>query len=134
MNRRDFLAGASALAVTTQLPAFESQSNGRCTVAAYYFGNYHVDPRNVAAHGPNWTEWNLMKGATPRFTGHLQPRKPLWGYGDESDPRVFAQKIAAASRSGIDAFLFDWYWYADGPFLEDALKEGYLRATNNKDL
>jgi hypothetical protein len=139
VNRRDFLAGAGALAVSTQLnrrlegePA--SEGDGRCRVAAYYFGNYHVDKRNEAAHGPGWTEWNLVKAATPRFPGHRQPRIPLWGYEDESDPIVFEKKIAAASRSSIDAFIFDWYWYKDGPFLEAALTNGYLRASNNRDL
>ena len=36
------------------------------TVACYYFPNYHVDPRNEAAHGPGWTEWELVKRAEPR--------------------------------------------------------------------
>jgi hypothetical protein len=26
-----------------------------------------------------------------------------------------AQKIAAAADHGIDAFIFDWYYYDDGP-------------------
>jgi len=135
MNRRDFLAGVSALAASTQLDMRLVAENsgthdGRCQVAAYYFPDYHPDVRNTAEHGPGWTEWNLVKSATPRFPGHHQPRIPLWGYGDESDPRVFEKKIAAATASNIDAFLFDWYWYKDGPFLESALTEGYLRASN----
>ena len=105
-----------------------------CQVAAYYFGNYHQDPRNAAAHGPGWTEWNLVKAATPRFAGHRQPRVPLWGYRDEADPEVFERKIATASKSKIDAFIFDWYWYKDGPFLQRALVDGYLKASNCKDL
>ena len=135
MNRRDFLAGAAALAVNTQIGnRLEAESEGRCCVAAYYFGNYHVDKRNEQAHGPRWTEWNLVKAATPRFPGHRQPRIPLWGYEDESDPEVFEKKIDAAARSSIDAFIFDWYWYADGPFLEAALTGGYLGASNNRDV
>ncbi len=55
---------------------------------------------------------------------------PLWGYEDESDPAVMARKIAAAADHGIAAFLFDWYWYDDGPFLGRALDEGFLRAPN----
>jgi hypothetical protein len=47
---------------------------------------------------------------------------------------VFEKKIAAASRSSIDAFIFDWYWYTDGPFFESALAGGYLRASNHRDL
>ena len=61
--------------------------------AAYYFPNYHVDSRNELQHGTGWTEWELMKCATPRFEGHRQPRIPLWGYGDEADPAVMAVKI-----------------------------------------
>jgi hypothetical protein len=88
----------------------------------------------VAAHGPGWTEWNLVKAARPRFPGHRQPRVPLWGYRDESNPAAFEQKIAAAAHSSLDAFIFDWYWYQDGPFLEAALSDGYLKASNCKDV
>ena len=56
---------------------------------------------------------------------------PLWGYLDESDPKVMAQKIAAAADHGIDAFIFDWYYYDDGPFLDRPIDIGFLQATNN---
>ncbi len=98
-------------------------------IAAYYFPNYHRDERNEARHGKGWTEWELMKCARPRFPGHNQPKIPLWGYGDEADPLVMAKKIDAAANHGLDAFVFDWYWY-DGPFLERALDEGFLKAPN----
>jgi len=101
------------------------------TIACYYFPNYHVDPRNAAAHGPGWTEWELVKRAEPRFPGHRQPRVPAWGYEDEADPAVMAKKIAAAADHGIDVFLFDWYHYEDGPFLERGLDRGFLGAANN---
>lgn len=42
-----------------------------------------------------------------------------------------AQKIKAASSHGIDAFIFDWYYYDDGPFLQRALDEGFMQAKNN---
>jgi len=72
------------------------------TVAAYYFGNYHPgDPRNARQKGPDWTEWNLVREAKPRFPGHRQPRVPLWGHGDESDPAVMARKIDAAADYGV---------------------------------
>ncbi|CZR68676.1 uncharacterized protein PAC_18575 [Phialocephala subalpina] len=103
-------------------------------VAAYYFGNFHVDPRNETAHGKGWTEWQLVREAKPRFPGHEQPKIPLWGYEDESDPKVFEKKIAAASRAFVSAFIFDWYWYNDGPFLEAALEQGYLKAPNRRDV
>jgi hypothetical protein len=102
------------------------------TVACYYFGNYHAgDARNAVTKGPDWTEWELVKAARPRFPGHQQPKVPLWGYEDESDPRVMARKIDAAADHGIDAFIFDWYHYDDGPFLEQALERGFMTAENN---
>jgi len=102
------------------------------TVACYYFGNYHPgDPRNVKSKGPDWSEWELVKAARPRFPGHHQPNVPLWGYTDESDPKVMAQKIAAAADHGIGAFIFDWYYYNDGPFLDRPIDLGFLKAENN---
>lgn len=108
--------------------------NREYQVAVYYFANYHPDPRNALVHGPGWNEWELMKHAVPRYPGHRQPRIPLWGYQDESDPKVMAQKIDAAASHGIDAFIFDWYWYNDGPFLERGLEHGFLAAPNHDQL
>jgi hypothetical protein len=101
-------------------------------VAAYYFPNYHVDPRNAEIHGPGWMEWELVKRAEPRFAGHQQPRIPLWGYEDESDPAVMAKKIDAAADHAVDAWIFDWYWYENRPFLNRCLDEGFLRAPNQE--
>ncbi len=103
-----------------------------CTVAAYYFPNYHVDPRNEAQHGPGWTEWELVRRAEPRFPGHDQPKVPLWGHEDEADPAVMAKKIDAAANYGVDAFIFDWYYYDDGPFLERGIEKGLFGAPNNE--
>ncbi|RYX81652.1 hypothetical protein EON83_22910 [bacterium] len=125
-------AAATALASATPIAAKEKEP--KIEVASYYFGNYHPgDPRNEAFHGKGWTEWELVKNARPRFPGHQQPKVPLWGYQDESDPKVMAQKIDAASKHGIDAFIFDWYDY-DGPFLESPINNGFLKAKNRNKL
>src|SRR5258708_4277025 len=107
---------------------------GDYQIGAYYFPNYHVDPRNEKLFGKGWTEWELVKHATPRFPGHRQPRVPLWGYEDEADPSVFARKIDAAADHGLDYFLFDWYWYNDGAFLNRCLEQGYFNAPNRERL
>ena len=44
----------------------------RAEVAAYYFPNYHPNPQNSARYGTNWTEWELMRAAKPRFPGHAR--------------------------------------------------------------
>jgi len=108
---------------------------GNVQVAAYYF--------------PNWgpaeeSEWKILQEAKPQFEGHLQPKVPLWGYENENDPIVMAKKIDAAADNGIDAFIFDWYYYDDGSnalldtefwdgrkYLYQALESGYLNAPNN---
>lgn len=100
------------------------------TVAAYYFPGYHTRdtsdlPYNLM-HPHDWTEWELVKEARPRFADHAQPHVPAWGYEDERDPAVMARKIDAAADHGIDAFIFDWYYYDGRPFLNRALDEGFL--------
>ncbi len=99
-------------------------------IAAYYFPQYHTDLHNDIWHGHGWTEWELVKAARPRFPGHQQPIVPAWGYFDESDPVWAAREIEVAANHGITTFLYDWYWYEDGPFLHDALNQGFLNAPN----
>lgn len=125
------------LGMTTIFPSFATETEvtlpkqtDDIEVVSYYFGNYHLDKRNEQRLGKGWSEWNLVKSATPRFEGHRQPRVPLWGYTDEANPKDMAQKIEAASKYGVDVFLFDWYYYDDGPFLERTIDEGFLNAEN----
>jgi hypothetical protein len=106
------------------------QAEPKYEIGAYYFPNYHVDARNEACYGKGWTEWELVKKAVPRFEGHVQPKVPLWGYEDEAGPAAMEKKIAAAADHGLSYFIFDWYWYNDGPFLSRCLDEGYLKAGN----
>jgi len=106
----------------------------RPRICTYYFPNWHVDQRNEKLHGKGWTEWRVLQCATPRFDGHEQPKIPLWGYEDEADPTVMARKIATAAKYGIDAFIFDWYYFADGSYRERCLQEGFLGAANRNDV
>ncbi|GAA0584169.1 glycoside hydrolase family 99-like domain-containing protein [Kribbella sandramycini] len=100
--------------------------NHEITIAAYYFPNFHVDPRNEGWHGRGWTEWELVRRGEPRFEGHVQPRVPLDGYLDEADPEVMGGKLALAAEYGVDAFLFDWYWYDGRPYLQRPLEAAFL--------
>lgn len=106
----------------------------RIDVAAYYFPNFHRDPRNDRWHGAGWTEWELVRAARPRFPGHRQPIVPAWGHFDEADPAWAAREIDLAADHGITAFLYDHYWYEDGPFLDGQLENGFLRAANRQRL
>lgn len=128
-----FIALIFLIFITYCQQARMEKSSDKITVASYYFPNYHTeDPRNIITKGHGWSEWELVKAARPRFTGHHQPNVPAWGYTDEKDPLVMAQKIDAAADNGIDCFIFDWYMYEDGPFLNRCLDEGFLKAKNTE--
>jgi hypothetical protein len=103
----------------------------RYDIAGYYWPNFHVDPRNKEKLGKGWTEWELVRNAVPRFTGHEQPRKPLWGYAYESNPKTMARVIDTMADHGTTAVIFDWYYYnSSKPALEGALRDGFLKAEN----
>lgn len=138
MNRQEFLtllasgaAGAALGRAGAAAPAYGSPPDSRVQAAAYYFPAWHADPRMEAFFGRGWSEWELIARAEARFSGHDQPKRPLWGFEDEARPSVHARKIDAAADHGLDAFIYDWYWYHDGPMLQRALEEGYLKAHNN---
>jgi hypothetical protein len=100
-------------------------------IAAYYWPAYHDEPRWRRFMPEGQGEWETIRKARPKFQGHYQPRVPAWGYLDESDPRVMGNKIDAAAAHGVNVFIFDWYWYENQPFLEEALNKGFLGARNN---
>jgi hypothetical protein len=83
-----------------------------------------------AWRGYGWCEWELLKTAPPRFPGHYQPLRPSWGLFDESDPQWSSREIELAANHKIDVFLIDWYWYSGVRLMEEALEQGFLRASN----
>jgi len=111
------------------------ENNGICSqdyfIASYYFPGWDANGQNVKKYGYKWTGWEQLKSAKPRFMGHKQPKVPLWGYENEADPIVMSKKISTAHEYGVDAFIFDWYFNDEGPYLNGALDNGFLNAPNN---
>jgi len=100
-------------------------------VAAYVWPSCHHDERFGDMLWPEGTgEWEIIKKGTPRFEGHYQPKVPLWGYEPDDDPQVMEKWIDAATDHGVNVFIFDWYWFDEGPFLESSLNNGFLKAKN----
>lgn len=103
-------------------------------VAAYIWPSCHDD--QPKGHDILWPdgegEWEVIKKGNPRFEGHYQPKVPLWGYELDNDPKVMEKWIDAATDHGVNTFIFDWYWYDGGPFLESSLNDGFLKAANNE--
>jgi len=107
-------------------------------VAVYHWSNWHPYGGNDASRGKGWTEWEYLKDAIPRFVGHKQPRKPLWGYIDDSKPEVAAMQIDAAADHGVTSFIYVWGWSPDdgygGHGNQLALEKGFLMAKNRERL
>jgi hypothetical protein len=102
-------------------------------VAAYIWPSCHHDERFGDMLWPEGTgEWEIIKKGTPRFEGHYQPKVPLWDYEMDDDPKVMEKWIDAATDHGINTFIFDWYWFDEGPFLENSLNNGFLKASNSE--
>lgn len=101
------------------------------TVAAYVWPSCQNDP--IAREffwGQGIGEWEMIQKGTPRFPGHYQPKLPLWGYEMDDRPGVMEKKIKAATDHGVNAFIFDWYWYNGKPFLEGTVN-AFMKAENN---
>ena len=105
--------------------------NNEYYVAAYIWPSCHDDP---LAREKLWSEgigeWEVIKKGNRRYEGHYQPRQPLWGYEMDNDPKVVERWIDVAVDHGVNVFVYDWYWYEEGPYLESALNDGFLKAKN----
>jgi hypothetical protein len=110
-------------------PGSQTKPEG-LTVACYTFPHFHRSDYNDRLYGPGWSEYVLMRGCQPWFAGHNQPRTPMLGELDERDPATWDVYLDLARRHGVDAFIFDWYWYDNRPVLHEALEEGFLGARN----
>ena len=103
-------------------------------IFAIYFPSWHPDKHYEKWYGKGFSEWELVKTTKPLFEGHLQPKKPLLGYFDESSPEWMQRQIDLAADNGITGFIFDWYWYDGVQFLEKPLDEAFLNAPNRNRL
>lgn len=100
-------------------------------VAAFVYDCWTTDDIVWGHHGANWTEWALVKAATPRFAGHLQPKVPLWGYLDTALPATWDILNPAAVEHGVTVYMWDFYWFANmtTPVLANGLNNGFLRSS-----
>jgi len=114
-------------------PSKNMQAKDEYYVAAYIWPSCHDDPKGRENLWPEGIgEWEVIKKGNPRYDGHYQPKQPLWGYEMDNDPKVVEKWIDAATDHGVNVFIYDWYWYDEGPYLESALNDGFLKAANNE--
>ena len=121
------------LAAACALVACGKQEKKEYIVAAYIWPSCHDDTMAREVLWPEGEgEWEVIKKGNPRFEGHYQPRRPLWGYEHDNDPVVVEKWINTALEHGVNTFVYDWYWYDGKPFLESALNDGFLKAPSNE--
>lgn len=103
-------------------------------IAAYVWPAMFNEPRyaELGIFKDGNGEWEAIYNSKPKYEGHRQPRVPLWGYLDQSDPKTQEKNIETAIEYGVNVFIFDWYWYENRPFLEDVLNKGFLKAENRE--
>ena len=123
------VSSVPAPVAASDAPVAPAGKHGVACVCVYY-PHWHVYPKGNEWFHPGWTEWEYVKDAKPRYPNHKQPMVPYAGYLDESDPKDMAKEIALAANAGIDVFLWDYYWYDGQITQEEALDNGFLKASN----
>lgn len=110
-------------------PGFEAPSEldsstltKRVKAIAFYLPQFHAFEENDAWWGEGFTEWRNVGRGAPRFAGHYQPRIPrdLGHYNLNSSDTLRAQ-AKMASRFGIEAFCFYYYWFNGKRLMEKPL-------------
>ena len=130
--KRIIISAAAILAALLTVSCSKGADRFDYHVCAYIWPSCHDDP---LAHQYLWEEgigeWEVIKQGDPRFEGHYQPKEPLWGYEMDDDPQVVEKWIQTALEYGVNTFIYDWYWFDRGPYLESALDEGFLKAPSH---
>ena len=90
---------------------------------AYYLPQFHPIEENDKFWGRGFTEWRQLARGAPRFPGHYQPRIPRdLGFYDLRDEKALAQQVAMALASGINGFVYYYYWFNGRRVLEKPLE------------
>jgi len=95
-------------------------------IAAYVYPGWHPCPERDRHFPPGFSEWDLVLHSRPRFEGHHQPRVPLLGPYDDSDPDAVAKRVRLARDHGVDALVYGFFWCRGKRVFQDALDEGFL--------
>ncbi len=87
-------------------------------VLALHLPQFHRIPENDEWWGEGFTEWDNVRRALPLFEGHDQPRIPLGGPYDLSDPKTIIRQHELATKYDIDGFIYYHYWFNGKRLLE----------------
>lgn len=92
-------------------------------VIPLYLPQFHAIPENDEWWGKGFTEWVNVKGASPLFEGHNQPRVPLnHNYYDLSQVEALKWQCKIAREYGIYGFAMYHYWFNGHKLLEKPME------------
>lgn len=70
-----------------------SKPNEKYYVAAYVWPSCHDESLSRDVFWDEGEgEWEVIKKGDSRFDGHYQPKRPLWGYRSDSDPKAVEKR------------------------------------------
>jgi hypothetical protein len=110
------------------VPAVCSSEKVKPMVGVYYFPGWHRTGGEKGAppydRATDWSEWRgaVMKGAHPR---------PVSGFYDDSNPKVWDYFNDWMSGHGIDFVAFDWYYNDGQEYLSESLDSGFIGSKSN---
>lgn len=77
-----------------------------------FLPQFHRDERNDEWWGPGFTEWNNVRASRPLFDGHKQPRLPVNGEFDLTEPGEIHAQSLLAQAAGLTGFAVYDYWHS----------------------
>ena len=95
-------------------------------IGAYVYPGWHSCPERDCHFPPGWSEWDLVLNAPSRFPDHNQPRLPVDGTYDDSDPSTAQKQVGLAGEYGVDFFVYGFFWSRGKRVFEAALDNGFL--------
>lgn len=101
-------------------------TNKPAKIGAYVYPGWHACPERDSHFPREWSEWDLVLNAPPRFPGHNQPRIPMEGTYDDSLPATARKQTGLASEYGVDFFVYGFFWSRGKRVFDAALDKGFL--------